>query len=315
VVTPDQRLPDVAHDRLLVRWMLLSLAAAVVTIGLKALAAAITGSVGFLSDALESVVNLVAAVIALLALRTAARPPDEQHQFGHGKAEYLSAAVEGGMILIAAGAIVWTSVRRLIEPVALERAGLGLALSTLAALVNLAVGLGLVRAGRRHRSITLEADGRHLLTDVATSAGVLVGIAAVAVTGWERLDPIIALLVGVNIVHTGWTLLRRSGSGLLDVALPADDVERITGVLDRYRRDGVAFHALRTRASGRQRFVSVHVLVPGRWTVQQGHDLAERIEADLATALPGVATFTHVEPLEDPVSYEDVELHRRRRPD
>lgn len=285
------------------RAMALSLGAALATMALKATAAALTGSVGLLSDALESGVNLVAALVAIWALRLAARPPDSVHQFGHGKAEYLSAAVEGGMVFVAAGAIIWTSLRRLLDPTPLDQTGLGLAISTVAALVNLAVGLVLIRTGRRHRSLALVADGRHLLTDVVTSAGVLVGVGLVAVFEWPRLDPIVALLVGVNIMITGAGLLRRSISGILDAALPAEDVESIHQMMDRYREQGIDFHALRTRESGRQRFVYVHVLVPDEWTVKHGHDVAEQFKSDLATVLPGVITFAHVEPRGDAASY------------
>jgi cation diffusion facilitator family transporter len=309
--------PDADQQRLLVRCMLLSLAAAVVTIALKLAAAVVTGSVGFLSDAMESGVNLVAAAVALAALHTAARPADEDHDFGHGKAEYLSAAVEGAMIFVAAAAILWTSAHRLVNPVALEQPGIGLVLSTVASLLNLAVAIVLVRTGTRHRSITLVADGRHLLTDVMTSAGVLVGVALVALLHWDRLDPIVGLLVGVNILHTGYQLLRRSVVGLLDAALPADDVARVHAVLDRYRSaHAVDFHAVRTRESGRQRFVYVDVLVPGTWTVQRGHDLADHVEADIAAELPGAVTFTHIEPREDPASYahEGVTEEDRARP-
>jgi cation diffusion facilitator family transporter len=295
---------DPAQQRLLVRYMLLSLVAALTTIALKLLAALLTGSVAFLSDAMESGVNLVAAVVALLALRAAARPADAEHHFGHGKAEYLSAAVEGGMVFVAAAAIVWTAVGRLIEPAPLEQTGLGLVLSTVASVVNLGVGVALLRAGRQHRSMTLVADGRHLLTDVVTSAGVLVGVALVAVTGQEVLDPVVALLAGVNILWTGWQLIRRSVVGLLDAALPPEDADRIREVIERLRSEHpVDFHALRTRESGRQRFVYVDLLVPDEWTVKRGHDLAERLEADIAEALPGAVTFVHLEPRDDPASY------------
>ena len=300
---------DPVQQRTLVRFMLLSLAAAVATIALKSLAAIITGSVGFLSDALESGVNLVAALVALWALRLAGRPPDSEHAFGHGKAEYLSAAVEGTMIFVAAIAIVWTSVGRLIEPEALDQPGIGLALSTGASAINLAVGLALLRAGRRHRSITLVADGKHLLTDVVTSVGVIVGIALVAITGWDRLDPIVALLVALNILWTGYGLLRRSVSGILDAALPPEDVAELDRILTWYRQErGIEFHAVRTRESGRQRFIYLHVLVPGEWTVRQGHFVAEEVKADLAGVLPGAVTFAHVEPVDDPDSYDDDEL-------
>jgi cation diffusion facilitator family transporter len=290
--------PEVGQlDRLLFRFMLLSLAAAVSTIALKSVAAAITGSVGFLSDALESGVNLIAAVVALIALRVAARPPDASHHFGHGNAEYFSAMVEGAMIFVAATAIIWTATERLIHPAALEQPGLGLALSTGASLINLAVGVTLQRVGKKHRSITLVADGKHLLTDVWTSAGVLVGIALVAVTGWAPLDPIVALGVGVNILWTGFRLLRGSVSGLLSGALSESDQAQVDAVLSRYGSEfPVKFDPPRTVESGRQRYVFVVLTVPGQWTVQAAHDLTERIAADIDAVLPYTQTFIHVEP-------------------
>lgn len=285
------------EDRLLFRFMLLSLAAAVVTIALKVGAAVITGSVGFLSDAMESGVNLVAAVVALFALRVAARPSDASHHFGHGKAEYLSALVEGAMIFVAATAIVWTSVERLLAPAPVLQPGIGLALSTVASLVNLGVGVTLQRVGRAHRSATLVADGKHLMTDVWTSVGVLVGIALVALTGWQPLDPIVALAVGVNILATGYRLLRGSVSGLLSATLPEHERVQIDTVLERYRTEhGVTFAPLRTVESGRQRFVFVVLTAPPGWTVQAAHDMTEQLEADIDDILPGTETFIHVEP-------------------
>ena len=285
------------EHRLLSRFMLLSLVAAIVTMALKAGAAVITGSVGFLSDALESGVNLVAAVVALWALRVAARPRDADHHFGHGKAEYLSALVEGAMIFVAATAIIWSAVERLLSPAPLEQPGLGLALSGVAAVVNLVVGITLQRVGRRHRSITLVADGKHLMTDVWTSAGVIVGIALVALTNWQPLDPIVALAVGVNILLTGYRLLRGSMSSLLSASLPEEDHAAVEAVLSRYRSEyPVEFAPLRTVESGRQRLVFVVVTVPGEWTVQAAHDLADRLETDIDAALPHTETFIHVEP-------------------
>jgi cation diffusion facilitator family transporter len=294
------------------RYAWLSIGAALATIALKAVAAWVTGSVGLLSDALESGVNLVAAIVALIALKAAVRPPTTHHHFGLGKAEYMSAAVEGGMIFVAAVAIVWTAVDRLITPVPIERFGIGLVISSVAAVINLAVGLLLVRRGREHRSITLEADGKHLLTDVWTSVGVIAGVGVVALTGWTVLDPLLALAVGLNILVTGFQLLRRSGAGLLDVALPQRDQDVIASVVASYEANGVEFHALRTREAGQQRFVYVHVLVPGEWTVQRGHDLCEDLERDIALALPNTTTFTHLEPVEDPVSYADQHLGDER---
>lgn len=293
----------------LTRFAWLSVAAAVATMALKTLAFLLTGSVGLLSDAIESSVNLVAAVVALVALRIAARPADETHHWGHGKAEYFSAGVEGLMILGAAAAVIATAVPRLLHPKPLESVGVGLAVSALAGLVNVLVARVLLRAGRAHRSITLTADGKHLLTDVWTSIGVIVGVGLVALTGWERLDPLVAIVVGVNILVAGYALIRNSTSGLMDAALPAADLAAVEAVLARHREDGrVAFHAVRTRAAGQHRFVLFHLLVPGSWTVHEGHELAERIEAELCAALPGASVTAHLEPIEDEASYADIAL-------
>ena len=296
----------------LTRLVWLSIAAAVATIALKTLAWRLTGSVGFLSDAAESVVNLVAALVALVTIRWATRPPDEEHMYGHEKAEYFSAGFEGAMILVAAAGITWFAVGRLLHPVPLEDVGVGIAVSAAASSINLIVGLILVRAGREHRSITLEADGRHLLTDVWTSVGVIVGVALVWVTGWERLDPLIALAVAANIVFMGATLIRRSGGGLLDHTLPAAEQQAIDAVLERAHADGAQFHAVRTRQSGSRSFVSLHILVPGAWTIQQGHNLSERLESEIRAALPHASVLTHVEPVEDEVSFADQQLDRGR---
>lgn len=288
----------------------MSIAAAVATIALKATAWLLTGSVGFLSDAAESIVNVVGALVALIAVRVSVRPPDDDHAYGHEKAEYLSAGAEGALILAAAVGIAWVAVARLLDPQPLSDVGVGVAVSAVAAGLNLIVATLLIRVGREQRSITLEADGRHLMTDVWTSIGVIVGVIAVLLTGWERLDPIIALLVALNIVRTGIQLLGRSAGGLMDHSLgPAEQAE-IQAVLDAHREDGVEFHALRTRQAGRRAFVSLHLLVPGAWTVQQGHDLAERVERDLRERLPYATVFTHVEPREDAASFEDVSLDR-----
>lgn len=280
----------------LTKFAWLSIAAAVVTISLKSGAYLLTGSVGLLSDAVESVVNLVAAVIALIALRVATRPPDDKHHFGHGKAEYFSAGIEGMMIFVAAGVILVSAVLRFLHPVALESVGLGLAISTVASAVNGAVGLLLLRAGTAHRSVTLTADGKHLLTDVWTSVGVIVGVLLVGLTGWQRLDPIVAAFVGVNILVTGYRLVSQSVVSLLDAALPAEDLARVTAVLDDMRTAEIEFADLRTRESGRHRFVSLTVLVPGTWSVNEGHDLTDDLEAAIAKNLPDTAVQTHLEP-------------------
>jgi cation diffusion facilitator family transporter len=294
---------------------LLSIAAAVVTIGLKFLAWWLTGSVGLLSDALEGLINLAGATMAFAMLSVAARPPDEEHAFGYSKAEYFASGFEGMLIVSAAVAIGAVAIDRLITPRPLEQLGLGIAVSTGAALINLAVARRLLAAGRRHRSIALEADARHLMTDVWTSAGVILGVAAVWVTGWERLDPVIALAVAANIVWSGYKLVRRSAHGLLDRALPEQELRALERVLDRYRAQGIDFHALRTRQAGARSFVSVHVLVPAEWSVAQGHNLAHRVEHDIRESLPDAVLLTHVEPLGDPESYRDMGLDPDKRPE
>lgn len=294
----------------LMKYAWLSIGAAVATIGLKGTAWLLTGSVGLLSDAIESLVNLAGALMALAMLSIAEQPEDAGHSFGHGKAEYFSSAFEGALILLAAGAIAATAIERLRHPQPLQELGFGLGVSVLASLINLAVGTMLLRAGRRHRSITLEADAHHLLTDVWTSVGVIAGVAAVGLSGWLWLDPALALLVALNIVYTGWRLLQRSAAGLMDSSLSAKERATVGEVLDRYRKEGVEYHALRTRESGRRRFVSVHLLVPGHWTVAQGHQLVEEVERDIRGALPHASVMTHLEPVEDPVSKEDITLDR-----
>jgi cation diffusion facilitator family transporter len=296
----------------LTRYAWLAIGAAVATISLKTGAWLLTDSVGLLSDALESLVNLVAAIAALAALTVAARAPDEEHAYGHAKAEYFSSGLEGMLVLVAAVGIGLTAVPRLLDPQPIEQAGTGLAVSVAASLVNGVVAWRLFRAASAHRSITLLASARHLMTDIWTSGGVVLGVGAVALTGWNRLDAVVAILVAMNIVWTGWTLVRKSMLGLLDTALPPEDLETIEGILARYRTDfGIQTHALRTRASGSRRFMSVHVLVPGAWTVQRGHHLLDTLEREIATALEDTTVFTHLESLDDPASWDDVTLDRR----
>jgi cation diffusion facilitator family transporter len=289
----------------------LSIGAALSTIALKSAAWWLTGSVGLLSDALESLVNLAGAVMALAMLTVAERPEDENHAYGHGKAEYFSSGLEGLLILLAAIAIGVTAIERLIHPQPIEQLGIGLAVSVVASIINLVTARILLAAGSKYRSITLEADAHHLLTDVWTSVGVIVGVGAVALTGWLWLDPVLALLVAANIVYTGWRLLQRSADGLMDIALPPEQHHAVVEVLEGYRRQGVDYHALRTRQSGARSFVEVHVLVPGAWTVQRGHELLEQLEAKIRGALPHATVFTHLEPLEDPASHDDIRLDRR----
>ena len=299
------------HDRHdLTRFAWLSIATAVLTIGLKAAAYWLTGSVGLLSDALESGVNLITAVFALIILTIAAQPPDAEHEYGHSKAEYFAGGIEGSLILFAALAIGFTAVQRLLNPQPLEQVGVGLFVSVLAALGNGLTALVLLRVGRQHNSLTLTANASHLLTDVWTSIGVIVGVLAVTWTGWQWLDPLLALLVALHIVRTGVLLVKTAVNGLMDRSLPAAEVAKVRAVLDGYCSDEVQYHALRTRESGAYRFVSVHVQVPGAWTVQRGHTLLEAIERDLRQAVAPVSVFTHLEPVEDPVSWEDITLHR-----
>ena len=294
------------------RYAWLSIAAAVVTIAMKAAAFAMTGSVGLLSDALESLVNLVAAIVALAMLMLASRPPDEQYAYGYTKAEYFASGVEGALIFLAAMSICWTAVIRLLHPRALEKLGAGLLISIVASLVNFAVARVLLRAGQRYHSITLEADAKHLMTDVWTSAGVVAGVGLVALTGWRPLDPLVAIAVALNIIWAGIQLVRRSAGGLLDSAIPPHERRLVAEVLERYGERGNEFHAVRTRQDGPRYFVEMHVLVPGAWSVQRGHDLAEEIEGKVREVLPRANVFTHIEPREDPVSHQDVELRGGR---
>lgn len=292
------------------RYAYLSIATAVATIVLKTLAYWLTGSVGLLSDALESIVNLVGAGMAFAMLTVAARPADDEHPYGYSKAEYFSSTVEGALILIAAISIIYAAVARFITPRPIEQTGIGLVVSAVASVINFAVARILLNVGREANSITLEADAHHLITDVWTSAGVIAGVGVVALTGWQRLDPVIAILVALNIIWTGFQLVRRSARALLDRALPVEEREAVLEVLERYKARGADYHALRTRQAGARRFVSVHILVPGKWTVQRGHQLLEEIEEEIRQALKEVTITTHLEPVEDPVSFEDMELDR-----
>ena len=292
------------------RYAWLSIAAALATILLKGWAWWITGSVGLLSDALESFVNLAGAIMALAMLTLAAMPADDNHAHGHGKAEYFSSAFEGFLIIIAAVAISYAAIDRLLNPQPIEAVGIGLAVSVVASSFKKDTSRILMAVGKKHKSITLEADAHHLLTDVWTSAGVIVGVGLVWLTGWLWLDPVIALLVALNIVWTGWQLLHRSATGLMDVSIPEEDLRAIESVLDSYRRQGLDFHALRTRQAGTRAFISLHVLVPGKWTIQLGHDWSERIEADIRQAVTYAHITTHLEPMEDPVSLADQALDR-----
>lgn len=292
------------------RFAWLAIAAAVLTISLKGAAAILTGSVSLLSDALESTINLTTAVMTLIVLFIVARPEDEDHTYGHGKAEYLSSGAEGGLILAASAGIIFVSVRRLINPLPVSHLDVGLVVIGVATLINLIVATLLIRVGRRERSVALEADGRHLMTDVWTSVGVIIGVLMVYLTGIVRLDPIIAILFGANIAVTGIRLMVRSTQGLMDSAVPKEEVQAITATLDRHAEAGLQYHALRTRQSGSRSFASFHIQVPGEWTVQRGHDLLEQIDLELHRTLPYLTVFSHIEPMEDPRSFQDIHLDR-----
>lgn len=303
-------MPIPADRRSLKRYAIISIFAALATIGLKGGAYVVTDSVGLLSDALESLVNLLTAVVALVALSVAERPEDEDHAYGHTKAEYFSSGFEGALILVAALSIGVAAVRRLVDPHPIEDVSTGIGISVVATLINFVVARVLSRAGTRHGSITLEAEARHLMTDVWTSVGVILGVAAAALTGWQRLDAVIALVVAANIVRSGFDLLRRSMLGLLDTALPEAERAAIARILAAHQAEGVQYHAVRTRQAGARRFISFHILVPGDWSVQRGHNLLEQIEEAVRCAIPNSTVFTHLEPIEDPLSWEDTQLER-----
>ena len=287
------------------RYAFLSIGAALATITLKTVAWKLTGSVGLLSDAVESVVNLLAAAVALWAIRFAAQPPDAEHQFGHAKAEYLASAFEGLAILGASVAIALTAWERIADPRPIEQAWMGIGVSTVAAAVNGGVAFVLFRAGRRLDSIALRSDAHHLMTDVWTSAGVLAGVALVELTGWHLLDPIVALGVATNIVWMAGKILLETAHGLLDRTIPAAEKASLEALLARYREMGVELHAVRTRQSGPVRFVDMHVLVPGDWTVQRGHDLCEDVEREVMALLPRASVLTHLEPIDDPAAWHE----------
>ena len=291
----------------------LSIAAAVVTIGLKFFAYLYTGSMGLLSDALESCVNLVAAVVALIMIHISEKPADEGHEFGHTKAEYFSSAIEGSLILVAAFSIIWSAVPRLIAPQPIENVGLGLLISTSASLVNLGVSLVLISNGKIRKSLLLEADGKHLMTDVWTSAGVIAGVLIVKLTGFLILDPVIAVLVALNIIWTGFILLKRSANGLMDASITEEELKKVKQYLDGLKTDTIEYHSLMTRQAGQRKFISLHLLIPGEWSVQQGHDFAEKIEETIEDMFSEPVTVSsHIEPIEDPASMRDIGIDRKK---
>lgn len=300
------QLATISSGTNLTKYAWLSIATAIVTITLKMAAWLLTDSVGLFSDAMESFVNLFAAIVVLWALIIASRDPDEEHAYGHTKAEYFSSGLEGGLIVLASLGIFFTAIPRLWNPQPIQDVGLGVLLVGIAAAINGLVGLKLLNVAREHRSITLESDARHLFTDVWTTAGVVVGVILVGITGWERLDAILAIAVGVQIHLTGVGLVRKSVNGLLDAAIPDDELAQLQAVIDRFQDErSIIVHAIRTRQAGRRRFVSMHVLVPGEWSVTRGHDLVGDLENDIRAALPETTVFTHLEPIEKPESWND----------
>ncbi|MCA9948132.1 MAG: cation transporter [Anaerolineales bacterium] len=289
----------------LIKFAWLSIGTAVFTIALKLVAYLLTGSVGLFSDALEGFVNLAAAIVVFITLKIVEKPPDDEHEYGHDKAEYFSSGIEGTLIVLAALSILYTSIVRLLNPQPLEQVGLGLTLALTASAINLVVGQLLIRAGKQHNSITLEADGKHLMSDVWTSVGVVVGIMIAVWSGFERLDPLIGILVGLKIGWEGFQIFRRSAGGLMDVAIVPDERAAVETILNNHAADGVTWHALRTRQSGSRRFIIVHLLVPGAWQVQEAHDMAETIDAEIQAKINYATVITHIEPVEDPKSFND----------
>jgi len=294
----------------LTRYIWISIAASLMTLLLKTAAWYLTGSVGLFSDAVESVINLLAALMAMVMLKISILPPDKNHEYGHGKAEYFSSLAEGLLIMVASAGIAWTAVDRFLNPRPIEQLGTGLCISFIASGINFTVSRILLSAGRKYRSITLEADAQHLMTDVWTSVAVIGGVGAVGLTGWLKLDPVVAFAVALNILWTAYKIIRRSVEGLMDASLSPQELEIIEKVLSEYRIQGIQFHALLTRQGASRRFVSLHVLVPGNMTVHDAHHIAEYIEKDIRNALNDTVVFTHVEPLDDEISLDDIELDR-----
>jgi len=282
--------------------------AAILTSLLKLTAYWYTQSVGLLSDAAESAVNLVAALTALLSLWYSSQPVDRNHTYGHEKIEYFSSGLEGVLIVVAALSIAWYAMQRLIYPQPIQELGVGLAIALVASAINFGVGLWLLRVGREHHSIVLEADGQHLMTDVWTSVVVVAGLALVAVTGVQQLDPILALAVAANILWTGFGLIRRSFNGLMDHALPADELAAVRRAIESRLEPGTTFHALRTRQAGAHRFIDFHLLVPGRCVVEDAHRQAVRLEDAIRAAVPGAEVVVHIEPIDEPASWQDSDL-------
>jgi cation diffusion facilitator family transporter len=291
------------------RYAIYSIVASVLTLTLKFTAWGMTGSVGLLSDATESIVNLTAGVLALTAITIAMRPADSSHSYGHGKAEYFSSGIEGILIIVAACGITYAAINRFLDPQELVNLGPGLGLALLSSVINFVTARVMLRAATHFDSITLEADAKHLLTDVWTSVGLVAGLAVLLVMPqWKILDPIIAIIMAANIVFTGVSLLRRSISGLMDDALPKEEIERIGEAIRKHQGEHATFHGLRTRKSGPRRFIDFHLLLPGETTVQAAHDLCCVIEEEIKSGLNRAEVTIHVEPIECDSSYDGREV-------
>lgn len=290
-------------QRDLSRFAWLSNAAAVATIGIKTTAYLLTNSVGLLSDALESGVNLVGALMQLLVLKIAAQPADDEHTFGHTKAEYFSSGVEGFLIFAASLSIMYAAIQRLLDPQPLEQIGIGLIVSVAASLINLIIARILSKNGKKYNSVALISGGKHLMTDVWTSAGVVIAVGLVAILKWNWLDPIIAIGVAINILYTGYHIVIESVHGLMDRSISAEKQEILTRILDAHATTGIEYHEIRSRQAGAHAFITFHILVPGNWTVQRGHQLCDQIEEEIQSAIPNSSVDTHLESLDDPRSW------------
>lgn len=285
-----------------------AVAASLFTLGLKAAAYLYTGSVGLFADAAESTINLLASLTALGSLWYASRPVDADHTYGHEKIVYFSTGLEGLLIALAALGTATYAVLRLLRPIELQRLEVGAAIALAASVVNWAVARWLLRVGRQHGSLILVADGQHLMTDVWTSVAVVTGLGLAAFTGVSVLDPIFALAMAAYILHTGWQLMARAFNGLMDRALPDDELAAVRRAVDSQLGAGWAFHALRTRQAGSRKFVEFHLLVPGSMFVRQAHAHADRVENAIQQALPDAEVTIHIEPVEDEASWHDSAL-------
>ncbi|CAN5233745.1 cation diffusion facilitator family transporter [soil metagenome] len=288
--------------------ILFAILAALATLGLKWTAYAYTGSLGLMADAVESIVNLVAALTAFASIWYASRPVDPSHTYGHEKIEYFSTGLEGVLILVASVSICWYAIGRLLSPQALSAVDVGVAIGSLASVINWVTARYLLRQAKLKDSIILEAEGQHLLTDVATSIGVLGGMGLAWLTSLNWIDPLVALLVGLNITRTGFGLIHRSFDGLMDRSLPEAEQRAVRAAIESKLHEDMDYHALRTRRAGSRRFVDFHLLVPGVLSVQEAHGYGSDIEDAIRAVAPGLEVTVHIEPIEDLAAWEDSQL-------